>query len=412
MLGSHLKLAWRVLLRRPFFTGVSLFAITFTLAVLLVATALIDHAFAPGTPEVRGRRTLGVYGLRFTGPHSTSTGTVGYGFLDRYVRTLSDVEEVSIVARRRPVAAYRDDLRLNLFLKATDGAYWRILDFEFLEGGAFTDADDEAGTALAVISRATRDRLFDGQPAVGRDVVADGQTYRVCGVVENVSFARMAGFADMWVPHGSAKSQAFRREYRGGFFGLILARKRADFPRIQDEFQSVLAAVEFPDDQFDAVAGGVDTLAQHLSRSAFSPDYSDSHAWMLTAALVGIAFLFASLPAVNLVNLNVSRILERCSEIGVRKAFGAPAAALVAQFVLENLLLTALGAVLAAVVAGGALGVVEARGFIPHAELGLNWRVFGVGVAVTLAFGLLSGVWPAVKMSRLHPVSALKGTVS
>ena len=42
---SHLKLAWRVLLRRPFFTAVSLFAVAFTLTVLLVATALLDHAF-------------------------------------------------------------------------------------------------------------------------------------------------------------------------------------------------------------------------------------------------------------------------------------------------------------------------------------------------------------------------------
>ena len=51
------------------------------------------------------------------------------------------------------------------------------------------------------------------------------------------------------------------------------------------------------------------------------------------------------LPAINLVNLNVSRILERASEIGVRKAFGASSRTLVGQFVVENVVLTLVGGV-------------------------------------------------------------------
>ena len=125
-----------------------------------------------------------------------------------------------------------------------------------------------------------------------------------------------------------------------------------------------------------------------------------------------MGLLFVSLPTVNLVNLNVSRILERSSEIGVRKAFGAPARSLVLQFVVENVVLTLLGGLLALVLAQGTLALVEARGLIPHAELGLSWRVFGAGLAMAIAFGLLSGVWPAWKMSRLHPVDALRGGAS
>lgn len=409
---SHLKLAWRVLLRRPFFTAVSLFAVAFTLTVLLVATALLDHAFAPGPPERRGDRTLGVYGLRFSGPQATSTGTVGYGFLDRHVRGLPDVEEVTILSQRRPVAAYRDGRRLDLWLKQADGAYWRVLDFDFLEGGPFSEEDDEAGSAVAVISREARERLFDGRPAVGRELVVDGQALRVVGVVENVSFVRMAGFADIWVPHGSAKSQAFRQEDRGSFMALILARHRDDFPRIQAAFRQVLANAELRDERFESVSGGADTLLGSLSRNMFSEDYSSSRVWLLQAAFVAAGLLFAALPAVNLVNLNVSRILERSSEIGVRKAFGASSASLVGQFLLENVVLTMIGAGLSLVFASLILAVVEARGLIPHAELGLNWRVFGIGLLVALAFGLLSGVWPAWKMSRLHPVTALRGAAS
>jgi putative ABC transport system permease protein len=109
------------------------------------------------------------------------------------------------------------------------------------------------------------------------------------------------------------------------------------------------------------------------------------------------------------VNLNVSRILERASEIGVRKAFGASSWTLVGQFLVENVVLTLLGAAAGTVVAAAGLALVNASGAIPYVDLGLNYRVLGWGVLLALAFALLSGVYPAWRMSRLHPVDALRG---
>ena len=121
------------------------------------------------------------------------------------------------------------------------------------------------------------------------------------------------------------------------------------------------------------------------------------------------ALLFMLLPAVNLINLNTSRIMERASEIGVRKAFGASSRTLVGQFVVENLVLTLVGAAVGFVGAALLLQVINASGMIPYAQLQLNYRIFGWGVVLAVAFGLLSGVYPAWRMSRLHPVQALKG---
>ena len=115
------------------------------------------------------------------------------------------------------------------------------------------------------------------------------------------------------------------------------------------------------------------------------------------------------LPAVNLMNLNTSRIMERASEIGVRKAFGASSRALVAQFVIENVVLTLVGAAIGFVLSAWLLTAINASGVIQYAALHLNYRIFAWGVALAIAFGLLSGVYPAWRMSRLHPVQALKG---
>ena len=58
MLRNYLKIAWKVLLRRKFFTFISLFGISFTLVVLMVTTAVLDHLFAPHDPEPHVERTL------------------------------------------------------------------------------------------------------------------------------------------------------------------------------------------------------------------------------------------------------------------------------------------------------------------------------------------------------------------
>jgi putative ABC transport system permease protein len=116
-----------------------------------------------------------------------------------------------------------------------------------------------------------------------------------------------------------------------------------------------------------------------------------------------------ALPALNLVNLNVSRALERASEIGVRRAFGASRRQLVGQFVLENVVLTTIGGLLALVATEAALRALTASALVPYAEFHVNLRVFGRALGFAILFGVLSGAWPAWRLSRLHPVDALRG---
>jgi putative ABC transport system permease protein len=123
----------------------------------------------------------------------------------------------------------------------------------------------------------------------------------------------------------------------------------------------------------------------------------------------GLALLFMSLPALNLVNINLSRIMDRSSEIGVRKAFGATSNTLVGQFLIENIFLTLLGGLLGLVLAYVALHFISDSNFIPYAQFTLNLRVFAWALLATVFFGVLSGVYPAFKMSRVQPIQALKG---
>ena len=233
MLANYLKIALKVLARRRFFTFVSLFGIAFTLLVLLLVAAFADHALAPRSPEGRFGRVLQLEVMRMYGDDNDWISGPGYLLLDRYARDLPHVEEMSIHGNAGPVTNFLQGEKVVSQVKRTDGAYWRILDFRFLEGGPFGDADDRDGNRVAVISARTRQRFFGGAPAVGRDIDLDGETYRVVGVVPDVPVYLESAAADVWAPIGAARSQDFRRELMGGFQGLFLARSRADFAAIK-----------------------------------------------------------------------------------------------------------------------------------------------------------------------------------
>jgi len=424
MLKNYIKIAFKVFQRRRFFTAVSLFGISFTLVVLMVVTAGLDHVFGPYPPDVHTDRTLSVTQVRHraiivntpgrSGDH-TMEAPASYPFLDRHVRSLPDVEGVSVFTPPHPIVSFQSGEKTELYLKRTDGAFWQILDFEFLEGGPFTEADDEQASMVAVINESTRERIFGGGLAVGRTIEVGGQRFRVVGVVANVPMFRLLPFADVWVPiHTSpSKDYLFAKRLTGDFWALILAHDPEDLPRIQADFQANLEQVEFPRPEWDnTLLVSAESMLESLSRQIFDVgtwEQRKSRPGRLLALIVALMGLFMVLPTLNLVNLNVSRILERSSEIGVRKAFGASSWTVVGQLVTENVLLTLIGGALGLLLSLVVLHQLGASGLIPHAEFRMNHRIFLYGLGTALFFGVFSGAYPAWRMSRLHPVQALRG---
>ncbi len=409
MFRNYLKVAFKVFLRRKFFTFISLFAISFTLMVLMVAVALLDHVIGPLPPENKLQRTLGFYSLQLRAENNSSTGLLGYGFLDRYARNLPGVEKMSIFEQVGYKDAYRNSEKISLYVKRADGEFWQIHEFNFLEGNPFTSDDDKNVNFVAVINESTRRKFFDDRSALGQTIEVDGQRFRIVGVVADVPILRLVPFADIWVPISTTGAVDYRRKLQGSYQAALLARSRADFPAIKSEFASRLPSVEFPNPKdFNEARTGADTRFEALARMTVG-NGRETYPNTLLGILLGIALLFMVLPTVNLINLNVSRILERASEIGVRKAFGASSWTLIGQFVVENVVLTLLGGVIGLALSIFVLRLVNQSGLIPYADFQLNYRIFLYGLALAIFFGLFSGVYPAWKMSRLNPVEALKG---
>jgi putative ABC transport system permease protein len=262
---------------------------------------------------------------------------------------------------------------------------------------------------VAVINEATKEKLFNGEPAAGKSITLDGQKFQVVGVVKNTSIVRRMPFSDVWVPITTFKTSGYKETFTGGFMAAILAREEKDLDLIRSDFKANLAKVQLPDPKaFKYVYSGADTYFESFARS-FTRASDDPRTGTLIGILVMLGVMFIVLPTINLVNINISRIMERASEIGVRKAFGASSITLVGQFIIENILLTIVGGLIGFVLSYIILQYLNSTGWIPYAELGLNYRVFIYGFMMMIFFGIISGVYPAWRMSRLHPVQALKG---
>jgi putative ABC transport system permease protein len=421
VLRHYIALAGKVLRRRKFFTFVSLFGISFTLLVLMVVTAMLDHAFGPAAPETRQDRTLAVRYTLVYGPHTITVSSGGFKLFDQYARNLPGVERLSLFTTNFEAFSYIGGQKIQSSMKRTDAEFFQILDFTFVDGAPYSHDDVEQARFVAVINTTTRRRFFGSDRAVGQTLEAFDQRFRVVGVVEDVSEMRMIPFGDIWVPLTTARSDAYRGQLTTGNFNAIaLATNRSALPGIREEFNSRLTRVELPDPQnSEAITAPFETAFEYFARKAAEiasrreiqrdPALARSQAWKTQLGLTVIGLLFVLLPTINLINLNVSRIMERASEIGVRKSFGASSRTLVGQFLVENVLLTLIGALIGFVLSLFVLRAFNESGIIRYAHFAVNLRVFGYGVLLALAFGCVSGVYPAWRMSRMHPVEALQG---
>ena len=413
MLQNYIKITLKVLGRNRFYTFVSLFGIVFTLLIVLALSAFMDHLLAPHYPDVNRGRCLYVGKIDCSDPEKQAhrMGPPSFHFLEKYVLTLETPEMIGIASLPSFANAYVGNRRLKLNLKFTNPEFWGITAFDFLEGRPFNEENIRNGDYVAVINERTRDNYFgEGFPAVGQSIVVENVAYRVIGVVRDVPITRIMVSGDVYLPYTVGKSQARGEGLVGNYIGILLADSPAALPRIREEYQHSLSKIELPMEEDGFVFSSLESEAETYLEYFLNLGLIDVGSKGVFYSILGIfVLLFMLLPAINLVNLNISRIMERSSEIGVRKAFGASSGKLVVQFLIENIFITLLGGLAAILLAAIVLKIFNQSGLIPGADLAINLPVALIGLGACLLFGVLSGVIPAYRMSRIHVVDALRG---
>ena len=257
-----------------------------------------------------------------------------------------------------------------------------------LTSGRWLARGEVVGSArVAVIGSEIRDEFFPGQDPLGRKIDVNGQPFKVIGMLATKG-GGLGGSQDnvMYVPISTAQTMLSTRDISAMLVEV------ADI----DTIESVKAQVERAlqprfGDQFT-----VFTQEQTLG-------ILSTLLGTLTAMLAGLASISLLVGGIGIMNIMLVSVSERTREIGIRKAVGARTYDILSQFVIEAVLLSALGGVLGILVgAGGALAL---QPWVP-AEVTL-WAVV-LAFVFSAAVGVFFGVYPAYRASRLDPIEALR----
>jgi putative ABC transport system permease protein len=409
MLKNYFKIAIAVLKRRKFFTFISLFGISFTLTILIVLTAFLDHLISPQYPDTKRNRSLYINtATRINSKtHYYSNGPLSFYFLNKYVGSMKTPEKVGIASIFIPTNTYVNNKKLVIDVKFTNAAFWDIQEFEFIEGRPYTAQEIANADRVAVITEEIKRDYFGEESAIGKFIETDNVQYRVTGVVKNVPITIIFSYGNMYLPYTLSKTEMGNTDFEGRYSAILLAKSKADIPKMQEEYQQVIARLPLKGMEFDKFISYADTYLTSFTRILLGRDEgSGMSKFILFISLFALFFML--LPTLNLININISRIMERSSEIGVRKAFGASSRTLVYQFIIENIILTFIGGILGIVFSSIIIFVINTSQLLPHMYLTINFTVLAWALLACLVFGLFSGVYPAWRMSRLQVVTALK----
>lgn len=410
MLRNYFKMALNVLLRKKFYTLISMFGICVTLTILLVVYALWEHSVGAQPPETKLGRSLFVDRVQIIEKNGGSKSPVSFYFLDRYVRQLKEPEAMSFYSHFSTVNAFVEDKKVEMDLKYTDATFWEIMEFDFIEGRPYREEEVLKRQPVTILSRELKEKIFGQASAIGKSVALNNERYKVIGVIENVSYTRSQSYATIYLPYSHSRDDLKKPVFKGQFMATLLARSPAHRKDVINEFDAMMKQIENPDpDRITSINIHADTYLATFARPILGGEHTnDSGIGTLYTVLFIIFSLFMVLPTVNMININISRIMERASEIGLRKAFGATSLSIVWQFVLENTVLTFICGIFSIGFAFLVLEMINSSHLIPHSRLLVNFNVFGGGLLIALLFGVLSGVYPAWRMSRLQAADALK----
>lgn len=409
MLKNYLKIAIAVLKRRKFFTFISLFGISFTLTILMVATAFMDKVLSPDYPDYRREQSLYVATMEYKNLKEgwMNRSDASFYFFDHYVSTLKSLDKMGISSYAKASNAYVNNKKIVIEYKYTNADYWNVLEYKFLEGKPFGQKEIDNAEKVAVISEETKKAYFgDDKKVTGKYISADNINYRVIGVVENVSKTLYNFSGDMYLPYTVSKENFKGVDLMGSYNAVLLAKSKEDVPKLKKEFDQMMKKVPVPKD-FDKVYSNADPFFVSVTRR-IAGDGTNSGVKKIVSVVSIFVLLFLLLPTINLVNINITRIMERSSEIGVRKAFGASSRTLVYQFIVENVILTFLGGVIGILLSLLAIYLINSANLVSNMRLVMNLSVLLYSFLACIFFGLISGVYPAWRMSKLNVVGALK----
>ncbi|WP_328824323.1 ABC transporter permease [Metabacillus schmidteae] len=304
---------------------------------------------------------------------------------------LNGISEVAPIVSGRITAIYGEN-STQVSITGTTSSYLTVRDLSLSQGRFLSDMENELRQKVVVLGSDTASTLFPNTNPIGESIQINGVSFKVIGVLESVGSSLGTSGDSVIIAPLSTTQRVTKNTTIGTIY--LNAQDEQMVDRAKFQVQGVMTTL-FPNlSDYYSVSSQEDLMETMTS-------VSDT----MTVMLGGIASISLLVGGIGVMNIMLVSVSERTKEIGIRKAIGANRKSILLQFLIEAVVLS---------VIGGLIGVVLGLGISKLIELFSSLSI-SYSPTVTLsaflfsfAIGIIFGVFPANKASKLNPIQALR----
>ena len=311
------------------------------------------------------------------------------------ITNLDSVDGVSPTVNLNGRVSYGKNVQTGKTTSGKNAYYFTANPDMIVQGRALNFTDDDNSTYVCVISQDLVDEFFLGKNPIGETLYVAGLPFTVVGRYKEDSGGGVAsifmGSADVIIPYTTAMKVNNSDEVTS--FTVYL-KEGVENDAAQSEIEDAMDKLfDYEEDCFT------------VSSMESIEDTMNSMATMLSSLLAGIASIALLVGGIGIMNMMLTTVTERTTEIGLKKALGAVPGQIQSQFLMESFLLSMIGGL-----TGAVFGLALSFGLckLLGTSFVFNGGAILLGVGFSAAVGIIFGWAPARKASKLNPIDALR----
>lgn len=308
------------------------------------------------------------------------------------LKTKPGVKEIAPTLTQGSVNIKAGDKTSTTSLESSTPVYAQVRKIEVSDGRFINDRDQENRYKVLVIGTETANNIFGTTDVVGKNMYVNGIEFNIVGVIKSTGSSS----------NGSSDDR------------IILPLSTAERLLMNTKIKSFYVEAENKDKVSEAMGYlqlflnkkyNNDTTSYRIFDQTSLLDTVNTTTASLTAMLAGIAGISLVVGGIGIMNIMLVSVIERTREIGIRKAIGAKRATILMQFLIESVCISGLGGIIG--VAIGFLGSYGLQSLFKLNVLISNNVVIG-SFLFSVCVGIVFGMYPANKASKLNPIEALR----
>jgi putative ABC transport system permease protein len=286
----------------------------------------------------------------------------------------------------------------NSQIIGADENYLGIKGYKLESGRNLSANDMNQSLNVAILGFELKKQLFDKTDPLGEEITAMGMKYKIIAVLEKKG-SMIGGEADRIIimPLQAARNIAGNRKVT--FDITTSAPNITDLEQIMGEATGIMRII-----RQDPI-GKPDSF--NIERSdSFAKQFEEITGYLRIGGFA-IGFITLLGASIALMNIMMVSVTERTREIGIRKSLGATPQRIRQQFLIEAIVICIIGG-LGGLVLGISVGNIISKVISSTSSFIIPWVWMGFGILICIVVGVLSGIWPAIKASRLDPIESLR----